>query len=156
MKTKTNKRIVLSKKYIVELESILHLSTHAVCAIFASDCANHVLEILEHDFEINYQAKHAILAPHRWVSHDISMIESRVYAQKIHVIAKDEENLALKYLYRACGHAAATPHVKKHAIHATNYAIKSLLSLKSGDTEDVEENERKWQIKRLLDLGLKA
>jgi hypothetical protein len=156
MKIKSLEKILLNKKYIEELNDILHLSSHYVCAIFASDCANHVMEMLEHDFEINYQAKHAILAAHRWVSHDITTLEAKVYAQKIHFFAKSEENLALKYFYRACGHAAATAHTKKHAIHASNYAIKSVLTLKHKDIKDIESSERHWQIKRLLDLGLKA
>lgn len=156
MKTKPLKRIILNKKYIHELNEILSLSSHHVCAIFASDCANHLMELLETVHDINYQAKHAILAAHRWVSNDITVVEARVYAQKVHALARKTEDLDLIYFYRACGHAAATAHVKRHAIHAANYAIKSLLSSKWKDTKDIEESERQWQIKRLLDLGLKA
>lgn len=153
---KSLKRVILNKKYIKELNELLALTTHHVSVIFASDCANHLMERLSLDHDINYQARHAILAGHRFVSHDIGVIEARAYALKIHAIAKKEENVELIYFYRACGHAAATAHVKRHAIHASNYVIKSLLSMNQANDQDIEESERNWQIKRLLDLGLKA
>ncbi|MDO9630196.1 MAG: hypothetical protein Q7I99_09895 [Acholeplasmataceae bacterium] len=156
MKTILKKRFILNKNYILKLNELLSISTHQVSAIFASDCARHLMDHLAKDYEINPEALDAIEACHSWVSHEISKVAARVYAQKVHVLAREETNPVLKYFYRACGHAAATPHVKSHAIHATNYVLKALLSIPGIKSDEVEEIERSWQIKHLLDLGLKA
>jgi hypothetical protein len=156
MKEKPLKRIILNKKYIHELKEIIMLSSHQVCAVFASDALKHLTEKMDTLYQIKREAIDAIEAADRYIASEIGVIAARVYAQKAHVLARAEDDLFLKYFYRACGHAAATIHAKMHALHTTNYVIKSLLSKSCENIEDIENSEREWQIKRLLELGLKA
>jgi len=156
MKEKPLKRIILNKNYIHELKEIMMLSSHQVCAVFASHCIKHLAETMDSSYLIKREAIDCIEAADRWISGEIQMLAARVYAQKVHVLARSEDDLFLKYFYRACGHTAATIHAKMHALHTTNYVIKSLLSKTRENVLDIEETERKWQIKRLLELGLKA
>ncbi|PKK98055.1 MAG: hypothetical protein CVV57_08985 [Tenericutes bacterium HGW-Tenericutes-2] len=156
MKEKPLKRIILNKKYIHELKEIMMLSSHMVCAVFASEALKHLTESMDENYLIKREAIDCIEAADRWLSGDIQVIAARVYAQKAHVLARAEDDLFLKYFYRACGHTAATIHAKMHALHTTNYVMKSLLSKYHDHTREIEDNERQWQIKRLLELGLKA
>ena len=156
MKEKPLKRIILHKKFIHELKEIMMLSSHQVCAVFASEAIKHLTEKMDKSDVILGEAIDCIEAADRWISGEIDVLTARVYAQKAHVLARAENNLFLKYFYRACGHTAATIHTKMHALHATNYVIKSLLSKTPENIQDIEESERQWQIKRLLELGLKA
>ena len=156
MKKNQLKPIQLDKTKTKELKEILDLSSHHVCAVFASDCVKHIMGKLNSEFQFDHKGLDAIEAVHRFISGDITPIEAKAYAQLSHALAHTEEHIELKFFYRACGFAAATVHMKKYAIKATYYAIKALSCNKEEDIKDIIEKERQWQIKHLLDIGLRA
>jgi hypothetical protein len=128
------------KKEITELTGKMN---HRSLAIWATDCAEHVLSYFEEKYSKDNRPRKAVEAGRAWVYGKISVSEARSAAFAAHAAARDsEEGLALA-VARAAGHAAATAHVAGHAVHAANYA------------STVNTKERAWQYNHLLDLAKK-
>ncbi len=128
------------KKEIAEITSKMDKS---VLAIWASDCAEHVLSYFEEKYPDDDRPRKAIEAARAWVKGDISVGEACSAAFAAHAAARDardaEEDIACA-VARSAGHAAATAHVAGHAVSAADYAAK------------VNSKERIWQHKKLLEL----
>jgi len=109
-------------------------------AIWASDCVEHVLSNFEEKYPHDERPRKAIEAARAWVNDTISVDEARSAALKAHAAARESEDDVACVVARAAGHAAATAHVAKHAIHAANYAAK------------VDFKELTWQYKKILEF----
>jgi len=123
------------KKEITELAS---RTAHKTLATWAIDCAEHVLFYFEEKYYKDNRPRKALEAGYAWVRNQISVSEARSAAFASHDAARDTEGIA-SAVARAAGHAAATAHVPRHAIHAANYAA-------------ITPRERIWQYKHLLKL----
>ena len=125
------------RKKIAELASTLDKKT---LAIWASDCAEHVLSYFEEKHPNDNRPRKAIEAVRAWINGEGSVIEARSASSAAHAAArstKDDLSLAAA---RAAGQAAATAHAAGHAIHTANYAAK------------IKSEERIWQYERLFEL----
>ena len=107
---------------------------HRALAIWASDCAEHVLPIFEEITPQDDRPRKAIEAARAWERSDLAMAEVRKSAFAAHAAA------------RAAGHAAATAHVAGHARHAADYAVKA-----AEINSNTGSEERDWQVQRLPD-----
>lgn len=87
------------EKEIAELTSKMDRRT---LAIWATDCAEHVLSYFEEKYSKDDRPRKAVEAGRAWVRGEISVSEARSAA--------------------FAAHAAATSHVARHAVHAANYA----------------------------------
>lgn len=127
-------------KEIIELTSNLDQIT---LAIWACNCAEHVLFYFEEKYPLDSRPRKAIEAGRAWIQGRISVGEARIAAFAAHAAARDTEDGIARAVARAAGHAAATAHVAGHAIHAANYAAAKI------------PTERNWQYQQLLDLNEK-
>ena len=123
------------KKEIAELAS---KTAHKKLAIWAIDCAEHVLSYFEEKYYKDNRPRKALEAGRLWVRDRMPVNEVRSAAFASHDAARATEGIA-SAVARAAGHAAATAHVSRHAVHAANYAA-------------ITPKERIWQYKHLLNL----
>lgn len=128
------------KKEIIKLAGKID---HKTLAVWAIDCAEHVLSFFEEKHPKDNRPRKAIEAGRVWVHDEISVSEARSAAFAAHMAARDVEEGVARAVARSAGHAAATAHVAGHAVHAANYATIYIAK------------ERFWQYKHLLDLAKK-
>ncbi len=109
------------KKKIAEITSKMDKQA---LAIWASDCAQHVLPYFEEKYPDDDRPRKAIEAARAWVKDEITVGEARSAAFAAHKAAREVEDDIARAVARAAGHAAATAHVASHAVHAADYAAK--------------------------------
>lgn len=117
--------------------------SHLTAAIWAHECALHVLHVFEDKNKNDIRPRMACDAVRDWINGKISVSAARGAAFAAHACAREQEDSKMAYCARACGHAAATAHVKEHALHAAAYAAKS--------TDDIKA-ENDWQYDKLKEL----
>ena len=121
---------------------------HRLLAVWASDCAEHVLLHFERFYPDDDRPRKAIEAARAWVRGDLSMIDARKAAFASHAAARDAANNAIaQAVARAAGHAAATAHVADHARHAAAYAVKAATDTKTTNNATAAESD--WQYRHL-------
>ena len=74
-----------------------------------------------------------------WQEGDAKFQEARQVAFALHRLAREETNPVYVLVYRTLGQIAATPHVKRHALVASDYAVKLVNRMFPGDLEKVRE-----------------
>ena len=119
---------------------------HRLLAIWASDCAEHVLPYFEGIYPEDDRPRKAIEAARAWERGDLPMVDARKAAFASHAAARAANNAAAQAAARAAGHAAATAHIADHARHAAAYAIKAAAA---EITSNVATAESDWQYRRL-------
>ncbi len=95
-------------------------------ALWATDCAEHVLPYFEKEYPRDDRPRKAIEACRTWVrTGAFKMADIRKAALDAHAAArKAKENSAASFAARAAGQAVATSHVPQHAYGASYYALK--------------------------------
>jgi hypothetical protein len=111
-------------------------------ALWAADCAEHVLPYFEKERPKDDRPRKAIEAGRAWARGAIRVGEARKAALDAHAAARDVNQAAARAAARSAGHAAATAHVAGHAPHAADYAIKA------AEAAGVAY-EREWQCQHL-------
>ena len=115
-------------------------SDHQLLALWAVQCAEHVLAIFT-DAERNDERPIAAIAAARdWVHGELAMGDARKAAFAAHAAARAANDQPACFVARAAGHAAATAHVADHAQHAAAYALKAVTDV---------DAEREWQRQQL-------
>jgi hypothetical protein len=71
--------------------------------------------------------------------------DSRNAADKLLKLARDEKDPIKEKIYRVMAQIAAVPHVKNHALWASDYAVKLINKLYPGNYDEVKK-EREIQI----------
>ncbi len=127
-----------------ETKKKLDSQDHKALAIWAADCAEHVLPYFEKEYPKDDRPQKAIEACRTWARTGVfKMADVRNAALAAHAAAREvEEDNAARFAARAAGQALGTAHVPGHAIHAAEYAVKSAEA--AGIT-----NEREWQYRKL-------
>jgi len=127
-------------------------SDQRLLALWAADCAEHVLPYFEEKYPEDDRPRKAIEACRAWVATGVfRMADVRKASLAAHAAArqaKEEDAIAAA---RAAGQAMATPHVPTHALGAAAYAIKAA-AINSENVEEAIRKERDWQLQRLLVL----
>ncbi|WP_400260443.1 putative immunity protein [Candidatus Methanomassiliicoccus intestinalis] len=122
-------------------------------AVWAADCAEHVLLNFTKNCPDDERPKLAIEAARQWVKCELSMSDARSAAFNAHAAARKLEAETAAFAARAAGHAAATAHVAEHALHASTYAVKSVFYAAPKESALYAVNEeREWQYQHLLEL----
>ena len=116
---------------------------HGSLALWAADCAEHVLPYFEEKYPEDERPRRAIEAPRAWARGEMRVGEARAAGVAAHAAARGADEGAARAAARAAGQAAATPHMTGHAPHAAAYAAKAV-SYASGSAAAVAE-ERDWQ-----------
>lgn len=117
---------------------------HDTLALWAADCAEHVLAHFEASSPADPRPRAAIDAARGWVRGELSVRDARSAAFASRAASRDAADPAARAAARAAGHAAATAHVAGHARRAATYAVTAV-------TEAAAAEERQWQHARLPD-----
>lgn len=117
--------------------------THREVSQYAVLLAEHVLRITGTPMDEGLQA--CIDINRRWQGSDAHFQEARDVAGVLFARARAERDTVQAKLLRVMGQAAATPHVKRHALIASDYAVTMINAMHPGNMEAVRE-ERRAQI----------
>jgi DNA-3-methyladenine glycosylase len=94
-------------------------------ALWAADCAEHVLPYFEKERPKDDRPRKAIEAGRAWARGAMTVGEARKAALAAHAAARCVNQAAARVAARSAGHAAATAHVTEHAPIAADYAAKA-------------------------------
>jgi hypothetical protein len=124
-----------------------------ILALWAADCAEHVLPFFEEKYPTDDRPRKAIEACRAWVATGMFRMAaiSRV-ALAAHAAAREAKGQDAVAAARAAGHAIATAHVTTHSFGAAAYAIKAAAA-HSHNVNDGIVKERTWQLHRLLEYA---
>jgi hypothetical protein len=97
---------------------------HRLLAVWAADCAQHVLHFFEQVQPGDDRPRRAIAHAHAWVHGEVSMTQARTAAGHAMGAARELRGAAREAAYSA-GQAAAVAHVAAHELGAAAYAIRA-------------------------------
>lgn len=120
---------------------------HQLLALWAADCAEHVLHHFEQAQPTDTRPRAAIDAARAWARGDLKMMEARALGGHAMGAARPLEGAA-RFAAYAAGQAACVGHVAEHDLGAAAYAIKAVQAAAPGDP-DARLLERDWQRDRL-------
>ena len=112
---------------------------HRLLAIWAADCAQHVLHFFEQTQPADDRPRRAIEQARAWARGEISMTQARTTAFAAHAAAREVFGAA-KEAARAAGHAVAVAHMAEHELGAAAYAIRAACA--AAPEEKLEEAGR--------------
>ena len=116
---------------------------HRALALWAADCAEHVLPYFEREYPRDKRPRKAIEACRKWARTGIfRMADVRSTSLAAHAAARGAKDDAARFAARSAGQAIAVAHAPGHAIAAAWYAAKA-----AGAAANA--NESKWQLRRL-------
>ena len=126
-------------------------SDHHLLALWAADCAEHVLPLFEQVKPLDSRPRHAISQARAWARGEIPMLEARASGGHAMAAARDLRGAA-RYAAYAAGQAAVVAHVAAHELGAAAYAIKAArAAAPEGESERAGRLECRWQRDRLPD-----
>lgn len=131
----------LKDELIAAFDSKSH--SHKAISCYSLLLAQHILDLtdikpcdaINECFDIN----------RKWQEGKAKFQEARDVAFKMHELAREEKDPIRVKVLRVMGQVAATPHVKRHALIASDYAITLINLMYPKDLEEVRK-ERKIQI----------
>ena len=149
------KKLPLPKRNPHVLELIKN-TDHKTLATWAIDCFNRGRSLFNKEYTENEIIDKALDTLKLWIHNEITMWEARKYCWIVLKAAREieqKDKVACQIL-RACSHTLATCHVPTHAEGASIYVISAMQYFYQGQGNFVEliEEERKWQLNRLLEL----
>jgi hypothetical protein len=118
---------------------------HRLLAIWAADCAEHVLDHFERARPEDDRPRRAIELGRSWARGEIPWAEARTAAGHANAAARDLGGPARHAAY-AAGQAAAVGHVAAHELGAAAYAIRAARAAAPADeSEAAGRLECQWQ-----------
>ncbi len=126
-------------------------ANHHLLAVWAADCAEHVLHFFEEALLGDDRPRRAIELAHAWVRGEITMSQARTAAFGAHAAARDVVGAAREAAH-AAGQAVAVAHVAAHELGAAAYAIRAArAAVPEGERDEAGRLERQWQRAQLPD-----
>ena len=118
---------------------------HRLLAVWAADCAQHVLHFFEQAQPSDDRPRRAIEQAHAWVRGEITMSQARKAAFAANAAAREVSGAA-KQAALAAGQAVAVAHVAAHELGAAAYAIRAVCAAAHEDErEEAGRLECQWQ-----------
>jgi hypothetical protein len=122
---------------------------HRLLAMWAADCAEHVLHFFEQAQLADDRPRRAIDLGRAWARGDITWSEARTAAGHANAAARDLRGAA-RYAAYAAGQAAAVGHVAAHELGAAAYAIRAVRAAAPQDESAAAGRaECRWQRTKL-------
>ncbi len=119
---------------------------HRLLAVWAADCAEHVLHLFEEAQPLDERPRQAIKLARAWARGEISMTQARSDAN---ASARDVFGAA-KEAAHAAAQAAAVAHLAAHELGAAAYAIRAVRAAAPEDKRcEAGRLECQWQRARL-------
>ncbi|HVN54256.1 MAG TPA: hypothetical protein VMT46_07990 [Anaerolineaceae bacterium] len=146
--------MILSKKrdprfITVRRGGTLQDSDHHLLAVWAADCAQHVLYLFEEMQPNDNRPRRAIELVRAWTRGETTMTEARTAAGFANAAARGLDGAA-RHAAHAAGQAAAVAHVAAHELGAAAYAIKAVrTAAPKGESESAGRRECQWQREQL-------
>lgn len=125
---------------------------HHLLAIWAAQCAQHVLHYFEEVRPNDDRPRRAIELTHAWVNGEITMKQARMAAGASQDAAREvgEVSSAAKLAALSAGQAAVVAHVAAHELGAAAYAIRAVMAASPEDKKEMlRHQECQWQRERL-------
>ncbi|MEO7118232.1 MAG: putative immunity protein [Candidatus Limnocylindrales bacterium] len=118
---------------------------HTRLAVWAADCAEHVLDHFERVGLGDDRPRRAIESARAWARGEITMTQARTAGGHAMGAARDRSGAARHAAY-AAGQAGAVAHVAAHELGAAAYAIKAArAATPEGEGESAGRLECLWQ-----------
>ena len=118
---------------------------HRLLAVWAADCAQHVLHLFEDMQPNDDRPRQAIELVRAWARGKVTMSQSRAAGGHAMAAARYLRGAARHAAY-AAGQAAVAAHVAAHELGAAAYAIKAAREAAlDGQAEEAGRLECKWQ-----------
>jgi hypothetical protein len=122
---------------------------HHLLAMWAADCAEHVLHHFEWARPRDDRPRRAIDLGRAWARGEITWAEARTAAGHANAAARDLRGAA-RYAAYAAGQAAAVGHVAAHELGAAAYAIRAAQAAAAErEREEARHLECQWQRAKL-------
>lgn len=121
---------------------------HHLLALWAADCAEHVLGHFETVRPEDPRPRRSIEHARAWVRGEVRMMAARAAGGHAMGAARDLRGAA-RFAAYAAGQAGAVAHVAAHDLGAAAYAIKAAQASAPGDGEAAGRAEGRWQHDRL-------
>ena len=122
---------------------------HHRLALWAADCAHHVLHFFEQVRPGDDRPRRAIELARAWARGEIRMSQSRAAGGHAMTAARELSGAARNAAY-AAGQAGCVAHVAAHELGAAAYAIKAArAAAPEGEQEEAGRLECQWQRARL-------
>jgi len=135
------------------LEAMVKSTDQRTLALWAAECAEHVLSYFEERYPDDPRPRAAIEASRAWARGEIRVGQARTAALCAHAAAREAIDGAARQAARAAGHAAATAHVGRHALGPALYGARAAFcAAHYTEAEAASATEHAWQLKRLLEL----
>ncbi len=120
-------------------------SDHHLLALWAADCAEHVLHLFEEVQPGDDRPRRAIELARAWTRGEVGMMESRAAGGHAQAAARVLSGAA-RHAAFAAGQAAVVAHVAAHELGAAAYAIKAAqTAAPKGAGERAGQRECRWQ-----------
>lgn len=120
-------------------------SDHQLLALWAAQCAEHVLHHFESARPQDARPRQAVEQARAWARGEISMTQARTAGGQAMGAARDLGGPARHAAY-AAGQAAVVAHVAAHDLGAAAYAIKAARAgAPAGESERTGQQECRWQ-----------
>ena len=118
---------------------------HRLLALWAADCAEHVLPLFEAVRPGDRRPREAIAQIRAWTRGEVAMMQSRAAGGHAMGAARDLTGAA-RFAAYAAGQAGAVAHVAAHELGAAAYAIKAVRATAPPDRADeLGRAECRWQ-----------
>ena len=126
-------------------------SDHHLLALWAAQCAEHVLHLFEQASADDKRPRQAIELIRAWVKGEITMKQAHKAAFTANAAARGMPDAA-RFAALAAGQAVAVAHVAAHELGAAAYAIKAVReSVEENEKEEMGRKECQWQRDQLPD-----
>ncbi len=124
---------------------------HHLLALWAADCAEHVLHFFEEEQPADDRPRRAIELVRAWTRGEVKMTESRSAAGHAQAAARALWGPAREAAF-AAGQAAAVAHVAAHELGAAAYAVRAARAAAPKENrEEAGRQECRWQRAQLPD-----
>ncbi|VVB60174.1 Uncharacterised protein [uncultured archaeon] len=140
---------ILDKPFSERIDHQIFKSDQKILALWAADCAEHVLPYFEEKYSHDDRPRKAIEECRKWATTGIfKMSVIRRASLDAHAAAKIAKEDDAKFSAHAAGQAVGTAHVPTHALGSSIYGIRAAAA-HSGFVDDGLVRERNWQLELL-------
>jgi hypothetical protein len=144
---------ILNKPFTEHINHQVFKPDQKLLALWAADCAEHVLPWFEEKHPDDDRPRKAIEACRQWVATGVfRMADIRKSSLDAHAAAREAKEDDARAAAHAAGQAVATAHVPTHALGSALYGIRAAAA-RSGDADDGLIRECGWQLERLRCLA---
>lgn len=135
----------LKSKFILVYDTKNHKDMAHFCLLFGQ----HLLDIT--GYEPGDEITAAFEAIQKWIDGKVNYHEARNLSFQIGRLAREEKDLVKQRFLRTMAQVAAVPHVKYHALWATDFAV-TLINRMFLDNMDEVKKEREFQIELIKSI----